>query len=549
MHLRNTSTFLFLAACSALAAYGQTTTWTADRTLRIEFRMPTSAWPLQPNTLMVAGGYVTIQQPHTKVTQKIYNGSTLLGTAEYRGSAGFVGAYSFHGFGANFKSANSTYPPSYRGTDAVIDFNPLLDRTIQGRVDVTIDAGKMLINPANVYMHLSEYIVPGRLSGQSIYPNPIITSVKLIPELPGDNPPPPPAYEPPAPVPGPSDNGLITGPMLKSYCDQAKGTAVIFRSHVTLLPSSIETSIATGCTIEILPGFIFTVEGAMVKFGGPLTIQSQGQASLKLLKSRITAPGIALTFPGAGSKITGSESTLRADGGGLNIALGDDASVELSKRHSSQTDALWSTGKVTLSAGRKLVAGFLGSNVRGNLGILLNLSGAEGNVKAVDGVTFNAPQGAVQFLGSGAKSMVEMSDTQIRFQDSLSISLTGNESSVKMIKASLGPVSGTALGGVQITAGANGASLGNIEGAEVSIRGVRSVQVTGAATGQGSVKWEKGSTNALGNILFQGGGSTELVDNNLTSTTLVRIFTPGNRSCNGTTNSFSAPVIQICPSY
>jgi hypothetical protein len=549
MNTRNGCTLLVVAVFASLGTSAQTATWTSDRTLRIEFRMPLSAWPLQPNTLHVAGGFVTIQQPHTKLTLKMYNGTTLMGTAEARGSGGYVGAYSYHGFGAAFRSANSTFPPSYRGTDAIIDFSPLLDRTIQGRIDVNIDAGRILINPASVYLSLSEYIVPGQVWGQSVYPSPIITSVKLIPELPSDTPPPPPAVEPPPPVQGPSDNGLITASMLKSYCDQAKGTAVVFRSHVTLLPSSSEVSVATGCTIEILPNFLFTVEGAMLTFGGPLTIQSQGQGGLKLLRSRITAPGIAVTFPGAGSKITSNDSTLRADGGPINIALGDESTIELSKRHSSQTDALWSTGQVTLSAGRKLEAGFLGANVRGNLGIHLTFAGDEGNVKAVDGVIFNAPQGAVRFLGSGAKGMIELSDTQIRFQDSLSMSLTGNESSIKLTKASLGPVSGTAVGGIQLSAGASTASLGTMEGTEVSIRGVRSLQVTAAASGQGSLKWEKGTANVLGNILFQGGATTELVDNNLTSTTLIRIFTPGNQSCNGGSNSLSAPLVQVCPAY
>jgi len=549
MAMKHTPALLLLAAFATVGASAQTSVWTSDRTLRIEFRMPAGAWPLQPNTLMVAGGNVTIQQPHTKVTQKLYNGSTLLGTAEYRGSAGFVGAYSFHGFGAIFRSANSTFPPSYRGTDAIIDFNPLLDRTIQGRVDVTIDAGKILINPASAYLALSEYIVPGQVWGQSVYPSPVITSVKLIPELPSDTPPPPPAVEPPPPVQGPSDNGLITASMLKSYCDQAKGTAVIFRSHVTLLPSSSEVSVATGCTIEVLPSYLFTVEGAMMKFGGPLIIQSQGQAGLKLLRSRITAPGITVTYPGAGSTITANDSTLRADGGPLNIALGNDATLELSKRHSSQTDALWSTGQVTLSAGRKFGAGFLGSNVRGDLGILLNFTGDEGNIKSVDGVTFNAPKGAVKILGTGAKGMVELSDTQIRFQDSLAISLSGNEGSIKMIKSTLGPVSGTATGGIEITAGATGASQGNVEGGENSIRGVRSLQVKAATGGQGSLKWEKGTATVSGNILFQGGAATELVDNSLTSTTQIRIFTTGGGSCNGSSNSLSAPLVQICPRF
>jgi hypothetical protein len=96
----------------------------------------------------------------------------------------------------------------------------------------------------------------------------------------------------------------------------------------------------------------------------------------------------------------------------------------------------------------------------------------------------------VKIASVGGKGLVEISDTQILYKESLSILLQGNESTVKLVKSVFGPASGVSEGGVDVKAGAIGASLGTVEG---------------------------------------------------------RIFTPAGGSCNGSGNSFSAPMVQICP--
>lgn len=545
MNIRNVATWVLLATLAA-GASAQTVNWTADRTLRIEFQMPISAWPLQPNTFYVAGGYVTIQQPHTLLTLTMYNGAALMGTAEARGSAGRTGVHSYHPFGTSFQTADSSFG-SYLGTPAIIDFTPVLDRSIQGRIDVNIDAGNILLNLQSAYLSLTEYI-PGRIYGQAIYPSPYITSIKLIPELPTDPPPPPPATPTPT-VFGPGNNSLMSPASLRAYCDQAKGSAIVFNNHVTITAYPSEIVVKSGCIIELAPNVNLVFDGVLLKFEGPLTIQSQGRAGVKLLKSRLTAPGIAITTPGEGGIVTSSESTLRADGGPMTIALGDESKFEIAKRHSTQTDALWSSHQVTIGAGGKFTAGFLGANVYGNQGILVDIAGDEGSVKAVDGVAFNAPQGAVRIAGTGVKSLVEMSDAQVSFGESLAFSMAGNESTLKLKKTTLGPSSGTATGGISLEAGDGSANLGMIEGAEVALRGVQSASITAATNGSGVVKWEKGVANVAGDVLLQGGNLTEVKDSNITSTTLIRIFTTGGGSCNNGANILSAPVVEICPAF
>ncbi|MBL8214766.1 MAG: hypothetical protein JNK87_28865 [Bryobacterales bacterium] len=533
---------MLLAALFTAAASAQTATWTAARTLRIEFRMPTAAWPLAPNTVNVYGGYVTLQQPHTGITASLYNNGVLMGTSFSPLGAGATGLYSYYGFGTSFKTATS--PWAHGGTPTVVDFTPLRDRTIQGRIDVNIATGSMLINLGSVALAILEAAGPNY--EQSIYPSPIITSVKRIPELPTD-PPPPPSVVPGPPVIGGDDDIVMSPSVFKANCEATKGSAIGVRTNLAITGSSSAVQVASGCTIDLAANVNLIVESANLTFTGPLNIQSRSRGALKMNKSLLAAPTITVDFRGSGSEVSTMESTLRATGGTLAVALTDEAQFEVSKRYSGQTDSLWSTAKVTLSAGNKLNAGLFNANIRGNLGVEIQGNGAETTLKSVDDVVLNAPQGSIQLTTTGSKSLFEISDSQMLFGHSLALTLTGTEGTIKLSKATLGPASGTAAAGITIETSAN---RGLIEGSEVTLRRARSATLRASRTGSsGILKWEKGSGSISGNIVFEASGATEVKDGSFSSPTSIRIFTPGGGSCDGSSNSLSAPLVQVCPAF
>ncbi|MBC7924089.1 MAG: hypothetical protein H7039_00380 [Bryobacteraceae bacterium] len=237
------ATLLFVAA--GTESFAQTVTWTAGRTLRIDFVMPAAAWPLAPNTLATYGGYATIVQPHTRMTGVLYNGATVMGVSQSVYSNVRPGLYSFYPLGPSFKSPGSPYNFPRDGEPAVVDFTPIWNKTIQGRLEYTIDTGNIQINLGSVALALSESAGPNY--GQSIYPSPQILSVKMLPEVPTDPPPPPPVVPGPPMMSG-DDDIFMTPSVLKSWCESTKGTAILVRTNLTVKGSSTTpVQIASGC--------------------------------------------------------------------------------------------------------------------------------------------------------------------------------------------------------------------------------------------------------------------------------------------------------------
>jgi hypothetical protein len=542
MKLTSTTVCSLAASLLLASASAQTVNWTSDRTLRVEFRMPSSAWPLQPNSLSIAGGYVNIVRPLNRMTATLYNRGVVMGTAQSTLGAGYTGQYSFWPFGTGFRTAASPYRPSY-GEAAVLDFTSIWDRSIDGRIDFNIDSGSIQMNLGSVAMMLWEASGPNY--GQSIYPSPIITSVKLIPESPTDPPPPPPVVPGP-PVFGGDDDVVLSVGTLKYYCEQTKGSAIVFRTNVTIFGNgSTPVSIGSGCTIDLAPNVNFMLENASLAFNGPLSIQSRGRAGLKLSKAMVSSPSINIEFRGSASEILGVESTLRAANASLSVVLADSAKLEWSKGFGNQAEALFSGDRLTLAAGAKFTGALLGASARGNNGIVMDLKGDEPVLKVVDGTTLNAPAGSVEIYASGSKALLEVVDGQVRFGRGLTVDLAGTESMISLSKTTLGPTSGLVQSGLTLLAGSTG-GRGQINGSEVTISRVRTATVRASS---GLLNWTKGSANLQGDIIFEAGSITEVVESNLRSGTRIRVFAPSTGTCNASASSLSAPTVQLCPAF
>lgn len=558
MNLRNEVTrtiamALGVTLLTAAHASAQKAVLTPERTLRIEFITTPPFIESNPNVLSAMLGYVTITSPYNTITGSLYDGATLLGTATSTLGAGHTGLYSFHPVPVTWKTANSPYNPfAWSGPNnvpAVVDFTSLHNGTIAGRIDITIDAGRLEIDYRKI--GLSTMFATYSNGGSSIPPNPVITSVRLIPELPGD--PIPPTYPPDPPPPtddlDDDDDHVVTTAQLKTACEGSAGNTVTLAYSLRVSNGRAATQqIATGCTLILGSNATIEIDRASITFDGPLTVQSSHKAGLKLDRSMLVAPTVNVNLEGSGSSLTTNASTLRAAGGDLLVAFGDEGKLEASGKFSSAAATLLSGGGTQIRGEGKFNAMFLSASVTASTNVRIDLTGIEGGLK-VENSSFSSTSGSVVVEGADANTLIEMKNVDVFFVRDAAIVVNGNQGAIKVTQLDFAPPTGTALaGGVTIGAGVGSASFGTIEASEVKV--VKASAFTArASTGgvKGLLKFEKSAVTATGLVLLETGGegTTEEKDNTLRSQTKIRIASGSGGSCSSG-SSLTAPVVEIC---
>jgi hypothetical protein len=159
-----------------------------------------------------------------------------------------------------------------------------------------------------------------------------------------------------------------------------------------------------------------------------------------------------------------------------------------------------------------------------------------------------AESGSVAITASGAKSLAEIKNVELRFGDTLLLRLAGHESTIKLSQVVLGPFAGAMPGAVTIEAGAAGASLGKVEASEVSISGAASVAILGSQIGtNGMLKLEKSVVSATGDVVVESSNGTEVKENDMTSGTQILVASGAGGNCVAESNDFVAPLVSACP--
>jgi PEP-CTERM motif len=169
------SAWLFVTAWSANAAAD---VLTPQQVLQIDFVLPDAPFPFgSPDTLVFdLAGLST--EAFGSVTVSLFDRDVLLGTYSSTVNGQLTG--NFGGIMSNFVSPTSTaasFPPPFPPA-TVIDFSSFVDRTIQGRIDVSIAAGSFDFGTARLNLGRSN---PGGTVNSTIASNPIITSETLTP--------------------------------------------------------------------------------------------------------------------------------------------------------------------------------------------------------------------------------------------------------------------------------------------------------------------------------------------------------------------------------
>jgi len=342
---------------------------------------------------------------------------------------------------------------------------------------------------------------------------------------------------------------------LRLECEQSPGHVVVLDHPVKIVggfrPPATE-QVASGCTIDLGAGGKLETEEISMTFAGPLVAQSAQKAELKLARSFFAATAVNFNLTGTGSVIETTLSGIHATSGSLIMTMGDQSKlIVLERLLPGPADALAAASTIQIRGGEKFTAQLNEMGVTAPQGIGITMDGAEGLLKA-EQVFFTASQGGIAITASGSKGLLEMSESNLRFGDMLTVRLAGGDSLLKFKQTSAGGASDVqdAPGGVLLEAGSAGAANGKIEASEISVGNVASIRLLASLSGQkGALKLEKSIVSAPGDIVFETGaqGVTEVKDNSGGSDTRIRVAAGTGGNCVAQPNTFFAPVLQLCP--
>lgn len=182
-----------------------------DRILRIEFVTTPPFVESLPNVLYALLGHVERTSAYGSISGALYDGDILLGVSTSTNGCCGTGTYSFNPVPVTWRAPGSPWDfPA--GDPATVDFSSLHDGSIDGRIDIRIDAGRFELDLDRVSLRFIH--ATSSNGGSTIPPAPVLRSVRIVPAIPGEITPTPPASPtaPPAtpsPPPPPSPTVII----------------------------------------------------------------------------------------------------------------------------------------------------------------------------------------------------------------------------------------------------------------------------------------------------------------------------------------------------
>lgn len=346
---------------------------------------------------------------------------------------------------------------------------------------------------------------------------------------------------------------LETTAELGAACEESPGNVVELDHSTKILdglrPPATE-QVASGCTIVLGPGANFETEQISMTFAGPLVVHSAQKAEVKLIRSFFTATAINFNLTGTSSAIETILSGLHATTGSLLVTLGEQSKLIVLERLLPGPDnALAAASTVQIRGGQRFTGLLSEMGISAPRGFQVTMDGAEGLLKA-EHIHVATPQGSIGITASGAKGLVEMSESNLDFGDMMVVRLAGADSLLKLKQVAAGGEVLDAPGGVTLEAGSAGAGNGKIEASEISLFNVSSITLLASLSGQkGGLKLEKSSLSATGDIVLETGaqGVTEVKENSGGSDTRIRVAAGSDGECVAQSNSFFALVLEICP--
>ncbi len=148
----------------------------AGEILRIDFTVDNNFSPMPPDVLRLNFGLIEVFQPFTTRNADLFDGNTLLGHAETSSFGNHVGLLNLDPSNS-WRTKDSLWDFDNPG---IADFGPILDGSIDGRIDFFIATGSVDI-PLN-QVNLNFIKANGPNFGTVVSPPPTITGIAIIPE-------------------------------------------------------------------------------------------------------------------------------------------------------------------------------------------------------------------------------------------------------------------------------------------------------------------------------------------------------------------------------
>jgi hypothetical protein len=329
---------------------------------------------------------------------------------------------------------------------------------------------------------------------------------------------------------------------LKRACEA--GSHFIYVTTDVKITAGPQQTVASGCQIALGPAASFEATGVSMSFAGPFRIDSSRERSVTFTNSTWKATSLGLYVDGAAS-FKSLASLLQATAGKIEIGTGSESLVQVQSHQAGSANALKAAGSVVIYGGEKLFVDLTDTGIEGRRGVRINLGGNESALKA-ESAQLRSPGGPVS-VSAASKALVELNHVGLGAgRGNATISLDGPQSVLKTAFTTISSQGGS----VDLLAGRHGAWTGAVELFESTVTATGGVRVQGSPEGQeGTVKVSSSTFSGGSDVVFRSGtrGTTDVKESRISSATAIRIRTGMLGSCKAESNTYNAPVRQICP--
>lgn len=336
----------------------------------------------------------------------------------------------------------------------------------------------------------------------------------------------------------------LTPLQFKQLCETSPLNTITLRAPAKILGTApAVTAINTGCRVNFTLGAKLEADQAAFSFAGPLVFQAGPTAEITLVKSFFEAPSVQIT-EGSSSTLKLTESSVKANAGNITIALGAAGQVDASLPYALTPNALEAVGAITISGGARSAFSLVNTNATAGTSFSISFAGVEANFQLQNSI-LTAEGGPVAVIAPGALANFDASSSSLNGATGITLAARGREGKVTLSQVDLNSGSGS----VNIEAGAGTAQKGVIKLAQTRVTSGGAVTVLASRSSwEGEAVVEVSTINAGGAIRVESGngGTTTVLNNGLTSPSLIRVFAPANGSCVAENNMTVAPVLQLC---
>jgi len=336
----------------------------------------------------------------------------------------------------------------------------------------------------------------------------------------------------------------LTPVQFKQLCETSPMNTITLRAPTKILGTAPAiTAVNSSCRINFAVGAKLEADQAAFTFAGPLVFQAGPSAEVTLVKSYLEATSIQIS-EGLSSSLILTESSVKANAGNITIALGANGVVDASLSYQARPLALEAAGAISITGGARAGFNLNTANAVAGTSVGLSFAGVEANFQ-LHNSSLQAPGGPLSVIAPGALANFDVSSSTLNAASGISLSARGREGKVNLSQVGMNSGSGS----ITMDAGVGAAQMGAIKMLQANLVSGGAVTILASRNATlGEAVVEVSTISAQGAIRVESGnnGTTTVLNNGLTSPTLIRVFAPINGSCVAENNRAVAPTLQLC---